>query len=199
VGHRRGWRFSEQAIDTALAAADGVIRTSFTQLVGVSVPIQLAAMPGISTPELVAAVADAGGLGMLGGTLMPASVLEEALEQLSARTGGVFGVNFLIPFVDETCVSVAARRARVVEFFYGEPDARLIASARARRAATCAERRAFCRCSHAFSTRRASPSWRLAASAAHAAWQPSSPAAAERRASGRASLRQRSRERIRAT
>jgi NAD(P)H-dependent flavin oxidoreductase YrpB (nitropropane dioxygenase family) len=103
-----------------------VIATPFTKLVGVSAPIQLAAMPGISTPELVAAVADAGGLGMLGAPLMPAIVLEEALEQLSGRTRGVFGVNFLIPFLDLECVSVAARRARVVEFFYGEPDAGLV-------------------------------------------------------------------------
>lgn len=108
-----------------------MIATSFTKLVGVSAPIQLAAMPGISTPDLVAAVADAGGLGMLGAPLMSAAVLEGVLEQLSHRTKGVFGVNFLIPFLDPACVSVAARRARVVEFFYGEPDAGLVERARA--------------------------------------------------------------------
>jgi NAD(P)H-dependent flavin oxidoreductase YrpB (nitropropane dioxygenase family) len=108
-----------------------VITTSFTELVGVSAPIQLAAMPGICTPDLVAAVADAGGLGMVGAPLMSAPVLEAVLEQLSERTRGVFGVNFLIPFLDPACVSVAARRARVVEFFYGEPDAGLVERARA--------------------------------------------------------------------
>jgi NAD(P)H-dependent flavin oxidoreductase YrpB (nitropropane dioxygenase family) len=108
-----------------------VITTSFTNLVGASAPIQLASMPGISTPELVAAVADAGGLGMLGAPLMSAAVLEGVLEQLSERTKGVFGVNFLIPFLDPACLSVAARRARVVEFFYGEPDADLVERARA--------------------------------------------------------------------
>ena len=103
-----------------------MITTSFTKLVGVSAPIQLAAMPAIATPELVAAVADAGGLGMLGAPMMPAAVLEGVLEQLSQRTRGVFGVNFIIPFLDPACVSVAARRARVVEFFYGEPDPGLV-------------------------------------------------------------------------
>jgi NAD(P)H-dependent flavin oxidoreductase YrpB (nitropropane dioxygenase family) len=98
--------------------------------VGVSAPIQLAAMPGIATPELVAAVADAGGLGMLGAPLMSPPVLERVLTQLSARTRGVFGVNFLMPFLDPECVPVAARQARVVEFFYGEPDAGLVARAR---------------------------------------------------------------------
>lgn len=108
-----------------------MIATSFTKLVGVSAPIQSAAMPGISTPELVAAVADAGGLGMIGAPMIPAAVLESLLEGLASRTRGVFGVNFLIPFLDPACVSIAARRARVVEFFYGDPDPDLIARARA--------------------------------------------------------------------
>ncbi len=103
-----------------------MIVTSFTKLVGVAAPIQLAAMPGISTPELVAAVAYAGGLGMLGAPLTSAAALERSLEQLSDRTEGVFGVNFLVPFLDPACVTVAARRARTVEFFYGEPDSELV-------------------------------------------------------------------------
>jgi nitronate monooxygenase len=107
-----------------------VIETAFTDLVGLSAPIQLAAMPGISTPELVAAVADAGGLGMIGAAATPAAVLESVLGELATRTRGVFGVNFLIPFLDPECVSIAARRARVVEFFYGDPDPALIARAR---------------------------------------------------------------------
>lgn len=108
-----------------------MIATSFTKLVGATAPIQLAAMPGISTLDLVAAVADAGGLGMLGAPMMSPAVLGRALDELSERTLGAFGVNFLMPFLDPACVSVAARRARVVEFFYGEPDAELVARARA--------------------------------------------------------------------
>jgi NAD(P)H-dependent flavin oxidoreductase YrpB (nitropropane dioxygenase family) len=111
--------------------SSAVINTSFTKLVGASAPIQLAAMPGVCTPDLVAAVADAGGLGMLGAPLMSAPVLEATLEQLAERTRGVFGVNFLMPFLDPACVPVAARRARVVEFFYGEPDPGLVERARA--------------------------------------------------------------------
>ena len=107
-----------------------MIATSFMKLVGVSAPVQLAAMPGITTPELVAAVADAGGLGMLGAASLSAQQLEEVLEQLTQRTRGSFGVNFLMPFLDPASVSVAARRARVVEFFYGEPDAEWVARAR---------------------------------------------------------------------
>ena len=103
-----------------------MIATPFTHLAGVTAPIQLAGMPGITTPELVTAVADAGGLGMLGAAGMSAAVLEGCLAELSDRTRGAFGVDFLMPFLDPACVSVAARRARVVEFFYGEPAAELV-------------------------------------------------------------------------
>jgi NAD(P)H-dependent flavin oxidoreductase YrpB (nitropropane dioxygenase family) len=106
------------------------ITTSFTKLVGVAVPIQLASMPGIATRDLVVAVANAGGLGMLGAPLMSAVTLDATLAEISTRTKGAVGVNFLMPFLDPACVSVAARRARVVEFFYGEPDAGLVERAR---------------------------------------------------------------------
>jgi nitronate monooxygenase len=108
-----------------------VISTDFTKLVGASAPIQLAGMGGITTPALVAAVADAGGLGMLGAALFPPPALAATLDEIAGRTRGVFGVNFLMPFLDPECVEVAARRARVVEFFYGDPDPRLVESAHA--------------------------------------------------------------------
>jgi nitronate monooxygenase len=103
-----------------------VITTAFTRLVGCSAPIQLAPMPGISTVELAAAVADAGGLGMIGTPLLTPAVLEGILNQLAARTRGAFGTSFLMPFLDRACVEVAARKARVVDFFYADPDPELV-------------------------------------------------------------------------
>ncbi len=100
-----------------------MLRTSFTDLVGCTVPIQLAGMPGIAT--LALAVARAGGLGMLGGGAMPAAQLERALAELQ-EPGAVLGVNFLMPFLDRECVAIAARAVRVVEFFYGEPERTLV-------------------------------------------------------------------------
>jgi NAD(P)H-dependent flavin oxidoreductase YrpB (nitropropane dioxygenase family) len=82
-------------------------------------------MPGIATPALALAVARAGGLGMLGAGAMPVAELERTLDELRAP-GAVLGVNFLMPFLDRDGVAVAARAARVVEFFYGEPDRTLI-------------------------------------------------------------------------
>jgi NAD(P)H-dependent flavin oxidoreductase YrpB (nitropropane dioxygenase family) len=98
-------------------------------LLGIAAPIQLAAMPGIATPALIAAVCNAGGLGMLGAPMLSVATLERTLDQIENLTASIFGVNFLMPFLDPTCVDAAARRARVVEFFYAEPDAALVARA----------------------------------------------------------------------
>jgi nitronate monooxygenase len=103
-----------------------MLATRFTELVGCQTPLQQAAIGGAARPPLVAAVADAGGLGMLARTLLPVPVLAAMLDELRARTSGAWGVNFLMPFLDREAVAVAAARARVVEFFYGEPDASLV-------------------------------------------------------------------------
>jgi NAD(P)H-dependent flavin oxidoreductase YrpB (nitropropane dioxygenase family) len=103
-----------------------MLTTAFTKLVGATAPIQLAGMPGVSTPELVAAVASAGGLGMLGAPMLSPPVLTATLEQIRTSTNGAFGVNFLMPFLDPACVPVAAHHACVVEFFYGDPDPTLV-------------------------------------------------------------------------
>jgi len=103
-----------------------MLTTKFTTLVGCSVPVQQAGMGGVAMRELAAAVADAGGLGMIGGVRLPAPFLTDVLDQLRKQTRGPFGVNFLIPFLDRECLEIAAHRARVVEFFYGDPDPALV-------------------------------------------------------------------------
>jgi len=83
-------------------------------------------MGGAAGPDLVAAVAEAGALGTLGGAAMPAGVVAAALDAVAGRTTGAFGVNFLMPFLDLEAVEAAAGRARLVEFFYGDPDPTLV-------------------------------------------------------------------------
>ena len=46
-----------------------MLATRFTELVGCRIPIQQAGMGGTAGPELAVAVAEAGGLGMLGGVI----------------------------------------------------------------------------------------------------------------------------------
>jgi len=104
-----------------------MLTTKFTELVGCRAPVQLAAMPGVGTPDLAAAVATAGGLGMIGLPMAPAVAVAGTLDALRAMTQGALGFNQLMPFLDREAVTEAARRVRVVEFFYGEPDRELVA------------------------------------------------------------------------
>lgn len=103
-----------------------MLRTAFTDLVGCQVPIQQAGMAGVATPELAAAVADAGALGMVNLTMVPTDDVVIALDALVKCTTGTVGMNFLMPFLDRDAVEAAAGRVRVVEFFYGDPDATLV-------------------------------------------------------------------------
>lgn len=103
-----------------------MLNTTFTKIVSCKVPVQLAGMPGVGTVELAAAVASAGGLGMISATHISPHHLSDTLDELKRGTDGVFGVNFLIPFLDFECVRAAAAKSRVVEFFYEDPDSELV-------------------------------------------------------------------------
>ena len=70
--------------------------TAFTRLLGVRLPLQMAAIGGLAVPVMAAAVADAGGLGMLSG-VVGAPDLEAQFGQLAEGT--TVGVGFLMPFL----------------------------------------------------------------------------------------------------
>jgi len=107
-----------------------MIQTRFTALVGCSVPLQQAGM-GNARRELAAAVTGAGALGMIGGVMQPADLLVDELESVRTETGGPVGVNFLMPFLDREAVESVSGSARVVEFFYDDPDPALVQTVRA--------------------------------------------------------------------
>jgi nitronate monooxygenase len=81
---------------------------------------------GTGTPELAAAVSQAGGLGMLSSTFpMPVG---EQLSWVQERTERPVGVGFFafdLPTRTEE-LELAARRARVVDLFWGDPDAAVV-------------------------------------------------------------------------
>ncbi len=76
-------------------------------------PVVLAPLAGgPSTPELAAAVADAGGAGFLGGGYLSPEALEEQLRQARGLTNGVLGVNLFVlreQPVDEDALAAYAR------------------------------------------------------------------------------------------
>jgi NAD(P)H-dependent flavin oxidoreductase YrpB (nitropropane dioxygenase family) len=84
-------------------------------------------MGSILTPELAAAVSEAGGLGQI--TLAGASLdlAQQRLEKLQSLTSKPFGVNLLIPYLDDLQIlDLVAPRARVIDFFWGDPDSALV-------------------------------------------------------------------------
>src|SRR6266498_522847 len=110
-----------------------MLTTRFTDLVGCSVPIQQAGMGSHANPRLAAAVANAGGLGMVSvysGYGGPPENVAKMLDSTRKQTSGVFGANFIMKWVEPVLayetVRAAAQHAKVVEFFYTDPDPALI-------------------------------------------------------------------------
>jgi NAD(P)H-dependent flavin oxidoreductase YrpB (nitropropane dioxygenase family) len=99
------------------------ITTRFTDMFGCRVPIQQAGIGGFSSPSLALAVAEAGGVGMLTGTVGHMA-LSAHLDVVGP--GRPIGVNFLVPFLDPAGLEIAAERSPLVEFFWGWPTADLV-------------------------------------------------------------------------
>lgn len=91
----------------------------------------------VVTLELATAVGKAGALPMLSAVRVPAPFLLETVEKATAATAGPVGVNFLIPFLDRTVLDAVAARAKVVEFFYGDPDRSLVDTVHAAGSLAC--------------------------------------------------------------
>lgn len=73
------------------------LRSSICDLLGIQYPIVLAGMGGASTPELAAAVSNAGGLGVLGAAACGPNQLREWIQRTRALTSRPFGVDTLLP------------------------------------------------------------------------------------------------------
>ena len=103
-----------------------MLRTAFTKLVGVEAPIQLAGMGTVGGPKLAAAVSEAGGLGVTTVAGLTPEAVEARLDEIKRHTRKPYGANFLIPLVQPEAVQAATRGARVIDFFWGFPDAELV-------------------------------------------------------------------------
>ncbi len=70
--------------------------TRFTREYGIELPFVSAGMAMLAGPELVAAVSEAGGLGILGTGPLPPPLLGQQIEQIRQRTLLPFGVNLIV-------------------------------------------------------------------------------------------------------
>ncbi|WP_339499029.1 nitronate monooxygenase [Pseudomonas silesiensis] len=103
----------------------GFAGNAITRLCGVKYPIFLGGMAAISGPALVAAVANAGGMGVMGGLRLPPLALRRWLQETRALTDQPFGVNLVPQFggpdVFEAQFQVVLKeKPRLLSLFYAE-------------------------------------------------------------------------------
>ena len=77
-----------------------ILKTALCDFLGIEYPICLAGMGGRWTPpELVAAVSNAGGLGVMGGSGIQVEELRQRIRKVRELTDKPFGVDLLLPVV----------------------------------------------------------------------------------------------------
>lgn len=122
-----------------------LITTPTTQLLQISHPILLAGMGHTAGSDLVAAVSNAGGLGVLGGLGYTPTMLREAIHEVKAKLRHPdlpFGVDLLLPQVggsarktnhdytkgalDELVDVIIEEKVRLFVSAVGIPDARVV-------------------------------------------------------------------------
>lgn len=118
----------------------GNIKTQFlgndvTRLCGVRYPLFLAGMAAISGPKLVAAVANAGGMGTLGGLRLPPRALRRWIQETRQLTDKPFGVNLVPSFggpdvFEAQFQVILEEKPRMLSLFYAEDYADMIPRAK---------------------------------------------------------------------
>jgi nitronate monooxygenase len=100
-----------------------MLRTPLCHLMGIAYPIFSVGMGPVAGPELAAAVSNAGGGGVLGGVLKPASYLRQEIQRLRTLTDKPFGVNLILPLLEEGQLDVCLmERVPLLVFFWGDPS-----------------------------------------------------------------------------
>lgn len=100
------------------------VKNRFCERFGLMVPVVQAPIGSASCPELVAAVSNAGGLGMLSGTWREREVLRGLIRQTQAQTTRPFGVNLVLAWdMTERLELCLEEGVRLLSFFWGNPAA----------------------------------------------------------------------------
>ncbi|MBF6598941.1 MAG: nitronate monooxygenase [Dehalococcoidia bacterium] len=73
------------------------LHTRLCDILDIEYPVILAGMGGVATAELVAAVSEAGGLGIVGAASMPPDEIERQVRRIRDLTSKPFGVDVLLP------------------------------------------------------------------------------------------------------
>jgi NAD(P)H-dependent flavin oxidoreductase YrpB (nitropropane dioxygenase family) len=109
------------------------LRTRLTDEFGVRYPLVCAGMAFVGTPPLAAAVADAGGIGMLGAATEQAPGVLSLIRATQALTDRLFGVNFIVdgtafgPLTTDAHIDACVEAdVRLVTFHWNPPLAQWV-------------------------------------------------------------------------
>ncbi|HPG52153.1 MAG TPA: nitronate monooxygenase [Spirochaetota bacterium] len=100
------------------------MKTEITRLFGIKYPIVLSGMSWISTPELVAAVANAGGLGILATGILKPEETREYIQRARKLTKNPFGANVTLyfPGAEQNAKVLLEEKVPVVNYSLGKGD-----------------------------------------------------------------------------
>ncbi len=77
--------------------AKPTLRTKLCDILGIEYPVILAGMGGVSRHKLVAAVSEAGGMGIVGAATMGPDEMRDEIRKIRELTDKPFGVDILLP------------------------------------------------------------------------------------------------------
>ncbi len=100
------------------------MKTKITELFGIKYPIFLSGMSWISTPELVAAVSNAGGLGIIASGVMNADETRQAIHETRSLTKKPFAANVTLyfPGAERNAEIIIEEKVPVVNYALGKGD-----------------------------------------------------------------------------
>jgi enoyl-[acyl-carrier protein] reductase II len=100
------------------------MKTRITEMVGIKYPIVLSGMSWISTPKMVAAVSNAGGLGILATGPLSHKQTGEAIAEIRKLTDKPFGANasLMFPGAAENAKVLLQEKVPVINFALGKGD-----------------------------------------------------------------------------
>jgi enoyl-[acyl-carrier protein] reductase II len=102
----------------------GFMKTRITELFGIKYPIVLSGMSWISTPRMVAAVSNAGGLGLLATGPLHPDETRAAIREIRSLTDKPFGANatLLFPGAARNAKVLLEENVPVINFSLGKGD-----------------------------------------------------------------------------
>ncbi len=100
------------------------MKTRLTELLGIKHPIVLSGMSWISVPKMVAAVSNAGGIGILATGPLDAEQTRQAIREIRSLTDKPFGVNatLLFPGASENARVALEEKVPMINFSLGKGD-----------------------------------------------------------------------------